>query len=74
MRKRKPKKRAIDPNIVRRVQGLDGQALFNHVDSTLMGLHSLVDAYHYHDAPGDEVSRGIDALHALWEEILSREA
>lgn len=72
-RRRLPKKRVVDPRLASRVEHMNGQALFIALDNTLMGIATLVDAYHYHDAPADEVSVAIDTVYAVWTEILNRE-
>lgn len=72
--KKKPApKRRFDPQLVTRVATLDGPSLFRYFDSTLAGIGTTVDAFHYHGAPSEEVITGIDILYALWEEIARRD-
>lgn len=72
-RKKAPKKRYIDQTVVKRASRMSAHELFTAMDSTLMGLSMIIDQYRFHDAPGSEVGKGIDAIHAIWDELLTRE-
>lgn len=57
---------------IRRAQKIPNTDLPLYLDTAVMGLGQALDAWRFHNAPGQEVEQAIDAIAVLWSEVERR--
>ena len=56
-----------------RLKKLDTSGLCGWFDSSLMNLGASFDRWRLHSGDPQEVAENLDAINALWQELLSRD-
>lgn len=72
LRKPKPVKRVVSPQMVGRASRTETGQLLSWLDTTTISLGSAVDSWRYHNAPKEDVDMCIDALYVIWNELQTR--
>lgn len=72
LRKRKPTKRIVSPQMVRRATRTETGQLLSWLDTSIISLGSAADNWRYHDGSKEDVDMCIDALYVIWNELQTR--
>jgi len=65
--------REIDPEYLRRAEGIDPRQVPEHLESIAISLHQALDAWRYHNSGTEDVTLCIDAFVALWSVVEQRD-
>lgn len=57
-----------------RAERLDTPSLYAWMDNCVMSLGASFDSWRYKNAPSDEVTSCIEAIHVVWSEIEKRKS
>ena len=72
VRRPKPVKRIISPQMLKRSQQTETGQLMSWLDTTAIALGSAVDHWRFHNGEKEEVDMCINAFYTIWEEIQNR--
>jgi hypothetical protein len=66
------RKRPIDPKLAKRVGKVPTADLLAWLDTTVIGIGVSVDNWRFHGAPAADVTLSLEAIYAIWDELLRR--
>lgn len=72
--RRKPIKRIVSPQMVKRASKTETPMLLGWLDTTAMSLGVATDRWRFHNGDPEEVTMCIDAFYAIWAELQARGA